>query len=390
MSPRRALFYTDSEGFGGAELAMLMLAAGLQPSRWTASLAYHPTAGNEPMVAAARRLGLPLLPGPPLPPGPRSLPAVMAFAATLRHLSPDVFHAHLPWQMGGKFGLVAAVAARVPCIVATIQLFVDVAPDRSTRWQQQLLSRHVDRYLAVSDHVSRSAREQLGWPPERVRVIRNAVDVDAFGGDADPELRARLLGGHPGPLVLVPARLTEQKGHPHLLRAIAGLDGTARFVLAGDGPQRDALELQARELGIHEQVCFLGDRRDMPQLLAACDLAVLPSLYEGLPLVVLEAMAAGRPVIATAIGGTDEAVLDGVTGLLVPPADPAALRDAIARVVSDPGWGRAAGAAGRRHVEQRFSAAAMVEAVTEQYASVLSARAARPARRAVVRGRGRT
>jgi glycosyltransferase involved in cell wall biosynthesis len=171
--------------------------------------------------------------------------------------------------------------------------------------------------------------------------------------------------------VLTPARLHQQKGHAYLLTA-AALVPDATFVLAGDGPLRAELEQRARELGVAGRCLFLGERADVPDLLAAADLFLLPSLWEGLPLSVLEAMAAGRPVVATAIGGTDEAVTDGVTGLLVPPRDPAAIAAAIARLRDDPGLAERLAAAGRARVEREFSSRATAERVMRIYDAVSS------------------
>jgi glycosyltransferase involved in cell wall biosynthesis len=146
----------------------------------------------------------------------------------------------------------------------------------------------------------------------------------------------------------------------------------ATFVFAGDGPLRAALEAEARDLGVAGRCVFLGERSDVPALLAAADLFVLPSLYEGLPVSVLEAMAAERPVVATAIGGTDEAVTTEDTGLLVPSRDPAALALAIRRLQEDPRLARRLAAAGRARVEREFSSSATARQVMAIYDEVLA------------------
>jgi glycosyltransferase involved in cell wall biosynthesis len=171
--------------------------------------------------------------------------------------------------------------------------------------------------------------------------------------------------------VLTVARLDEQKGQRYLLEAAAQVP-QARFVLAGDGPLRTSLEAQARSLGLEQRVKFLGYRSDIPDLLAGCDVFVLPSLYEGLPLSILEAMSAGKPVIATQIGGTDEAVIPNETGLLIPPADPAALAAAIRKLLDDRPFARRLALAGQARVECEFSAATMVQRVTNVYTELLA------------------
>jgi glycosyltransferase involved in cell wall biosynthesis len=172
------------------------------------------------------------------------------------------------------------------------------------------------------------------------------------------------------PIVLTVARLDQQKGHTVLFEAIRELPDVL-FVLAGDGPERAVLEAKARELGIDDRVVLLGHRSDIRDLLAACDLFVLPSNYEALGLAVLEAMAAGRAVVATAVGGIPEAVLNGVTGVLVRPRDPSALASAIRTLLADPVLAHSMGAAGMSRVQQEFSSATMVQRVTRIYEEAL-------------------
>ena len=156
--------------------------------------------------------------------------------------------------------------------------------------------------------------------PRAVRVVHNGIDVSRFGGPADPALRAELTNGTDRPLVLSLARLHWQKGLKHLVAAARQVP-SAVFVVAGAGEERAHLDEEVARSGVGDRFRFLGFRDDAPRLLAACDLFVLPSLFEGLPVSVLEALAARRPVVATAVGGTGEAVIDGETGLLVPPAE---------------------------------------------------------------------
>jgi glycosyltransferase involved in cell wall biosynthesis len=272
----------------------------------------------------------------------------------------------MTWPLGAKNALLAALAARIPRVVVTVQLHMDVPVTRPMRLQQQLIGRAVDRILPVSRHNALALEALLGWPRTRMEVIRNAVDAPAFDRPPNPALRAQLAGDPDRPMVLAVARLDPQKGHRHLLAAATDVPG-AMFVLAGDGPERPALEALASTLGVADRVRFLGTRDDVPELLAASDAVVLPSLYEGLPISALEAMAARRPVVATAIGGTDEAVVDGETGLLVPPADPAALAAALRRVLEDAALARRLGAAGRERVEREFSAGRMAARVEDVY-----------------------
>jgi glycosyltransferase involved in cell wall biosynthesis len=289
----------------------------------------------------------------------------------LRRERPDVFHAHLTWPLAAMYPLAAAVAARVPAVVATFHLFPPIELDRRSVLQQRLLGARVGRGIAVSEAIAAQVRDRLGWPARTVEVIRNGVDVRRFGREPDPEVRAELAGGSRELLVLTTARLDPQKGVDILLRAARDVEG-ARFVVAGEGEERDRLEREAAALGLGERVRFLGRREDVPALLAAADAFVLPSRFEGTPLALIEAMAAGKPIVASAIPGTDELVTDGETGLLVPPDDAGALAAALRRVVSDAGLRARLAAAARFRAETDFSAVRTTRRVTGVYDTLLA------------------
>jgi glycosyltransferase involved in cell wall biosynthesis len=173
--------------------------------------------------------------------------------------------------------------------------------------------------------------------------------------------------------VLTIARLDAQKGLGYLLEA-AALVPEAVFVVAGEGPERAALESRARELGVSSQIIWLGYRDDIADLLACSDLFVLPSLFEGLPVALLEAMAAGRPVVASAIAGIDEVVAHEQTGLLVPPADSLALAGTIRAVLADPARAGRLALAGQTHVSHEFSVERMLTQLTDCYLDLVASR----------------
>jgi glycosyltransferase involved in cell wall biosynthesis len=265
----------------------------------------------------------------------------------------------------------AAKISRVPAIVATSHLYVPVPGTRFGRLKQRVQAAMIDRYLAVSSEVKERLCKDLRIPDLKVRVVHNGIRLTPFNGPANAALRNTLTDGRDRPLVFTPARLHAQKGHAYLLQA-ATLVPDAIFVLAGDGPERKPLEELCLRLGLEARVRFLGHREDIPQLLATCDLFVLPSLYEGLPVSVLEAMASGKPVVATAVGGTDEVVVHGSTGMLVPPMNVTALAAAIGAILSDQTLAARFGEAGRKRVKQTFSAEAMVRGVSEVYDELIA------------------
>lgn len=198
----------------------------------------------------------------------------------------------------------------------------------------------VDHIVAVSEETRAGLIRQAGIAPSKITVINNGIDSRRMSVAADPRaIRVELGFGPEARLILTVATLKRQKGHEVLLRAaprvVARCPG-ARFLIAGDGVLRAELEALARNLGLGAHVRFLGTRRDVPALLAASDLFVLPSLWEGLPNALLEAMAAGRPIVATAVSGVGEVMEDGVEGRVVPPGDPSALAEAIEDLLGDP------------------------------------------------------
>jgi glycosyltransferase involved in cell wall biosynthesis len=368
---RSIFFYSDSRVLGGAENAMFMLVDSLDRARWSPTLLLDDAPAVEPLLRRAAELGVPVRQIAAMPLGLSGARRVPSLVRLLRAQRPDVFHASMSSPVACKFALTAAVLARVPAVLGTVQVGRYVPPDRSAKSQLRLLARGVDRYLAVSRDIADELVEKLAWPAEKVEVVYNAVDPGRFARAAPPGLREELGGGEGGRLlVLTPARLHEQKGHRVLFEAIAQVPD-AVFVLAGDGPERAALEELADRLGIADRIRFLGRREDIPALLAACDVFALPSLYEGSSLAVLEAMAAGLAIVSSAIGGTDELIEDGRSGLLVPAGDPEALAAGLRRVLGDRKLRAELAAHARERVDDGLTREQMAERVAGIYAELL-------------------
>lgn len=360
---------SDSHLFGGTERIILELLEGLGGRGWNCVLLRPQMEDGSPLVEAARSLGVEQHGFETLHgwAGLRRLPRLIH---QLRALRPTVVHAHLTTPFACRFVLIAAALARVPAVVATAHLLIrESSVDRSAR--QRLLVWAVDRYIAVSKHVASTLRDGLGVPSSKIRTVSNGVQLARFDRLTPNRLRHHLTGGADVPVALTVARLHPQKGLEFLLDAARQVPDVV-FLVAGDGPQRAALEQEACALGLGARVRFLGFRSDIPELLANCDLVVLPSLYEGLPVSVLEAMAAGKPVVATSVDGTDEVVEDGRTGLLVPPGDARALAAAIRRLIDDDALARRLGAASRAHVAAHFTAQTMVDRVANVYEEALA------------------
>jgi glycosyltransferase involved in cell wall biosynthesis len=207
-------------------------------------------------------------------------------------------------------------------------------------------------------------------PANKLQVIHNSVDLESNACPANLELPVELARFQKRPIVLTVARLDKQKGHTTLLEAAAQIP-EAVFVLVGDGPERARLQALCQSLALEERVIFTGFRSDIQSWLAHCDLFVLPSLYEGTSLSVLEAMAAGKPVIASDIPGNDEVIVHGKTGWLVPPGDAIQLSQALRALLVDTALAQRLALAGQAKVQREYSVKAMVEQVEQVYADLL-------------------
>ncbi|HEX6289298.1 MAG TPA: glycosyltransferase [Herpetosiphonaceae bacterium] len=221
-------------------------------------------------------------------------------------------------------------------------------------------ARWVGGFIAVSGQVPAAIVETIGPVHDKIAVIRNGVDVQRYRRSVDRgALRCRLGLPDAARLLIVVGTLKAQKGHRYLLDAATeavAQQPDLHILVVGDGELRAALEQQTRDSGLEGHVHFLGNRDDVPELLAASDYFVLPSLWEGLPMALIEAMASGLPVIATDVSGTREVMQPDETGLLVPPGDVRQLRAAIGHLLADPDRARAMGEAAQRRVIAAFSA----------------------------------
>lgn len=254
----------------------------------------------------------------------------------------------------------------------------------------------IHRYVPMSSDIARWLEEQVGVEPARIRQLYSGVDTDRFEPaeepsplplPAKPGEGARRTGEGPGegPITIgTIGRLDPVKNQVSLLTALKSildrdpaLGRRLRLVIVGGGPLREKLEVQARSLGIAEQVDFTGARSDTPELLRSFDVFALPSLNEGISNTILEAMASGLPVVATRVGGNPELVLDGLTGRLCDPSGPEALTGALLAYVTDPAARRAHGEAGRARVVQNFSLDAMVQRYLDLYDELLDTGPAR-------------
>jgi len=360
-----ALAITDLD-IGGAERALVALATGLDRRRWLPSVVA--LGGEGALAGPLREAGIAV----ECLDVDRRRPAraIGALVGTLRRARPRLvqsflFHANVASKLAGP------LAGR-PWVVGGLRV-----AERRKRWHlalDRLTSRLSTGSVCVSEGVRRFSSEPGGIAADRLVVIPNGVDPAPFDRAGGVDRAA--LGVPAGAfLTLYVGRLDPQKGLGVLLDAASEVIEARpdwHLALAGDGPEREAL--RARPVAHPDRVRrihWLGRRDDVPSLLKSADLLVLPSLWEGMPNVVLEAMAARRPVVASAVEGTEDLVEPGRTGWLVPPGDAGALASALRDAASDPGRLRRYGEAGRARVEAEFTPGRVVRAYERLWAGVL-------------------
>lgn len=297
------------------------------------------------------------------------LRSIRHLASIVRKSAPDVLHSHLFYA--SMFGSTIGKLAGVPTTIETYH----VPEVWRTGWLKKsgLIDRgfagFVDHFIAVSHAVGAHLERVKKVPAQKITVIWNGRDLSAYtgvgrGGFSIPDAGSKAVVG-------VVGRLEPQKGHAHLIRAMPAIVRQfpdVLFAFLGDGRLRAALEEQCRSAGIADAVRFLGYDKDVAGFLNSIDIFVLPSLYEGLPLAVIEASAAGLPIVATAVDGTPEVVVDGETGLLVPAGDPDALVGPILSLLKDPARGERLGRAAARRARENFGLSSQIRATEEIYA----------------------
>ncbi len=361
----RVLHTIETEDAGGAEQILLDLVRALGP-------AYDSVVGvlkKGWLWSQVRSSSTPwmMLEGG----GDRDLRLVAHLVRLVRRERIDLIHAH-EFYMNAVCAVVSRLTG-VP-LVATVH-GRNYYPERLRRRViYRMVVAQAAAVVSVSEDLRRFFCRATRTSPSRVRVIYNGVDPDAWGGGGAPEVLRSL--GIPGGAAVVGTvgSLYPVKGHAYLIRAarlVLERRPDVHFVLVGGGPLEGDLRAQAEAQGVGQQVHLVGHRSDVRQILGSMDVFVLPSLSEGLPLALLEAMAAGKPPVVTEVGGIPEVVSDGETGFAVPPANPEALADRVIRLLESPSVAARMGACARRSIRERFSLQAMVAAYRDVYRTAL-------------------
>src|SRR5262245_34901748 len=373
----RVMYVVDHLKFGGAQTHLVQLLSRLDRRRFAPLVCALKAHGE--LRAAVEQMGIPVLDGRLGKSlmglgGPRVLARLVRL---LRDHRVDVAHAYLFHP-----NALTPIAARLAGVRATVvsKRSLDRYPSLLPRLAVKLGNSLAHRVMVNADAIGHFVAAEEGCPRGKMVLIPNGVRDEALEVSADGLAKRAELGLPPNaPVVGAVSRLAWKKGIRHLLEATPRiLDAVpdARVVIAGDGPLREELMSQATAQGIRDRVLFLGSRSDTVELMAAFDVFVLPSVIQRMSNALLEAMAVGRPVVATDVGGNPEVVGDGEPGLLVPAGDPHQLAAAVVKLLGAPEMAVEMGAAGRRRVLERHRLDAMTRRIEELYETLLGREAA--------------
>lgn len=372
--PIKVCLMLGGMGFGGGEKYVLSLAEHLSSPRYT----FHFVTHQESLFCQeARRRGYPVT----VVDMTRRFNPLSLYKLTRFFKDERIDLVHTNGARMNFYGRLAAHWAGAQHICSTVhnslydypigklKLAVYVKTDVWT-------ARYAQRIITVAEALARDLRDKYGIPAEKILTIHNGIDLSELEPTRSREAVRDDLGIPPdSPLVGAIGRMTHQKGFTYLLQALPALIERVpktQCLLVGDGPLRGELEREAVQLGLLDRCIFTGLRTDIPDLLTAIDVFVLPSLSEGFPMVLLEAMGMRQPVVATAVSGNPELIEHGRTGLLVSSADPPGLATAMTWLLEHPHEAETIGQAAQSIVEQQFTVTKMVEKTEEVYRSMWS------------------
>lgn len=378
---RRLCYFLNSWTYGGVEEHVALLCEKLP------ALGYEPIVvcdDIEPLRAlldrldalGIRRVSLPMASGPI-----GKLKVIAHLGRLLRRERVDLMHVQLIFSDGGRLPILAGVLAGVPIVVTHHAAPRQPLPLRDLVLRTPLMA-GVKRFIAVSRANQADQERYMHLPAERLSTVHNGIVVAPRAPDrlsAHRQLCNELNLPDGSLLIGAIGRLSVQKGFERLIDAIPAIVSAlpnARILFIGDGPLRAELETRAKGLAVHDSIIWMGFRRDVPRLLAGLDVMVMPSLWEGLPLALLEAFAAGCPAVATAVDGIPEIIDHGANGFLIPPDDLGGLAPRIVELLSNRDLALEMSAAARAKAESSFTAELMVDNMLAVYDQALGGRGA--------------
>jgi glycosyltransferase involved in cell wall biosynthesis len=373
-APIKILFVITSSGIGGAEKVLYHTCTLLDPERYAVSICSLKEKGH--IARDAETAGIEvrcftMADGEGFFGWISSLAALFRLTGYLIKARPMIVHSFL--FRANIISRIAAFLARIPLVISSVRVMGGEKDYYHTI--EKVTSCMVDHYISVSDSVKEYLIEKANILPEKITTIYNGVTLNG----QIPKGK----GGVPGPFGLGPndsvvlsvGRFHRQKGYDYLIRAITTVKRevpTVKVLIVGEGEEENDLKNLVKSLDLRKEVIFPGLCRDVGNILNFTELFVLPSLWEGMPNAVLEAMAAAKPVVATRVGGVAELVVNGETGILVPPEDPDALARAMVDLLQNTEKANSMGNAGRERVQEHFSLTEMVAKTERLYQELLN------------------
>lgn len=379
-------YFSNSKARGGVEEHMLALLRGLDRKQFQPMLICSREAAREFSAEVPSDVRI-------VPIAYRSLidgKGAIQLAQLLRQNRIKILHSHLFYS--SLFASPLGWLTGVPVIIET--------PHLRELWRHgiakgsflvdRIISRFVDAYIAVSQANALYLTQVKKLPPSKVHLIHNGTNVKRFQNPPSTSQQKRLALGFAksDPIVLVPARLEPQKGHRVLLQALPSVLSefpALKVVLVGEGALRDELQAEVRQKDLSRSVRLVGRQADMESWFELCDFSILPSFWEGLPLVAIESLAAGKPMVATEVDGTPEVVLNGKTGLTVPPGNPDALAQAMCKMLRNPNMRSSMGTFGHEWVATHFTEERQIQKTQQLYFELIEQAA--PTKTATVQNR---
>jgi len=352
---KNILWIIDGLGMGGAERLMVPYLHHLDRTRFTPRVCVLQEKNGNPMAAKIEQLGVPvdLLPIPKLR-TPSGIPQLRRY---MQQHQIDLVHTQL--EFANILGTLAARWQHIP-VVCTLHTFDDLDQADRSAWHIRLmwavLRRFSNRIIAVSEEIRQHHLRLARFSPDRTVTLYNGIDLSRFQQQAT-DVRTGLNIPQDAPLLLTVAVLRQPKGIQYMIEALPSIltaVSNAYYVVVGDGAYADALQQAAMQHGVADRIIFTGVRHDIPDLLAASNIFVLPTLLDALPTVLIEAMAAGKPIVASGVGGVPEIVEDGRNGLLVSPAQPQELAASCIQLLQNPTQAHQMGDAGQQIAADKF------------------------------------
>lgn len=371
---RKIIYFTDAVARGGAEEYLKMLALGVDKGKYEVRVALPEREATKSLVDEIKSDGIDV----DFVETSNQAPYRSFYNSLCYFLKkgPQILHFILPWPTFSRYPLLAAILLKKNIILTEQLVPNDYKLRRYDGFYKKLIYKRINKAIAVSEENKNNLIDIFDLPESKINVIHNSIDIRHFQ-DIDSQKVKKIkedLGIVSNQKVLTTiARLDHHKGHKYLIEAAKGIIlefPNVIFLVVGYGKLRKELEEMVADLDIKRNLIFTGVRADIPEILSLTDIFILPSLFEGLPFTILEAMAAGKPVVSTRVSGIPEQVVDGETGILVDSKDVESLSQAILFLLKNPEKVKMMGERGRERAEKYFSKDTMLDKTLKLYSSI--------------------